>query len=230
METYQSRRPRANRLIILNFHGLGDPLRTIPSEEEPFWLDKSFFEAILDLIHGRDDVRVTFDDANSSDHEIALPVLKARNISARMFILAQHIDEKGYLSLRQLRELVCEGMIIGNHGLRHYPWTTLSEQALCAELLDARNRLEQFIGTPVTEAACPFGMYDRRVLRAVRHAGCERLYTSDDCPAVASSWIQSRYTILRTHNLMEVRNIIGGLSQGLGSAWPSIKHKLKQLR
>ena len=47
----------------------------------------------------------------------------------------------------------------------HRPWRELGDSALHEELVDAKRILEDVVGRPVTEAACPFGSYDRRVLR-----------------------------------------------------------------
>jgi peptidoglycan/xylan/chitin deacetylase (PgdA/CDA1 family) len=216
--------------LILTFHGLGSPSRPIPPEEKPFWVDAAFLEAVLDLIQGRPDLLVTFDDSNASDYEIALPALKARKLSAKMFVLAPRVGEKGYLSRSQLKELVSEGMIIGSHGAEHCPWTGLSDQALRKELGDAKHSLEQMIGKSVTEAACPFGSYNRRVLRAVRKFGFTRIYTSDDLPAFQGSWVQSRYTIVRTQDLSHIKRMVNYAPQGIARIWPRIKAKLKQWR
>lgn len=216
--------------FILNFHGLGKPARDIPLEEEPFWIEPPGFEAILDLIQCRKDVWVTFDDSNESDYEIALPALKARNMTAKIFVLAKQVGQKGYLSMRQIGELISEGVTIGSHGMRHYPWTGLNDQVLHQELNEAKDRLEQITGRPVTEAACPFGEYDRRVLRAVQNSGYNKVYTSDDLPAFADSWVQSRYTVLRTHDVSQVAEIINGAPRGLARAWLGIKAKWKQSR
>ena len=43
---------------------------------------------------------------------------------------------------------------------------------------------------PVTEAACPFGSYDRCVLRSLRRHGYQRAYTSDPGTTRLHDWIQ----------------------------------------
>jgi len=68
------------------------------------------------------------------------------------------------------------------------------------------------------------------VLRAVRNSSYNKIYTSDDFPAFADSWVQSRYTILRTHDVPQVAEIINGMPRGLARAWPRMKLKWKQLR
>jgi peptidoglycan/xylan/chitin deacetylase (PgdA/CDA1 family) len=62
-------------------------------------------------------------------------------------------------------------MVIGTHGMRHQRWTDLDDKGLQEELVYARTRLEQISGRFITEAACPFGSYNRRVLTALREQG-----------------------------------------------------------
>ena len=63
------------------------------------------------------------------------------------------------------------GMPIGCHGMRHRPWRGLGDDELDEELVGAKRLLEDVVGTPVTEAACPFGSYDRaRARRPARAA------------------------------------------------------------
>jgi peptidoglycan/xylan/chitin deacetylase (PgdA/CDA1 family) len=216
-------------LFILNFHGLGRPSRDVVAGEQPFWIDVAFFEAVLDLIQSRKDVQVTFDDSNESDFEIALPALVSKRMTAKFFVLAQQTGRKGYLSTSCLRSIASAGMTIGNHGIRHCPWTGLNEHDLHEELVEARDQIEQVIGVPVREAACPFGSYNRRVLRALRNSGYGTIYTSDECPATAGSSIQSRYSVLQTHDLLQIEKIINPAPWRLDRTWGRIKMKLRQL-
>ena len=55
--------------------------------------------------------------------------------------------------------------------------------------------LEQIVERPVTEAACPFGSYDRRVLRSLRGSGYRRVYTSDRGTTGPEDFLQARNTI-----------------------------------
>jgi hypothetical protein len=60
-------------VTILNFHGIGRPMRNYWAGEERVWIGGEIFEMVLDEVKGREDVLVTFDDGNISDIEIALP-------------------------------------------------------------------------------------------------------------------------------------------------------------
>jgi peptidoglycan/xylan/chitin deacetylase (PgdA/CDA1 family) len=86
-------------------------------------------------------------------------------------------------------------MGIGCHGMRHRPWRRLDKRSLREEVVDARRRLEQVVGRPVMEAACPFGAYDRRVLRFLRRQGYSRAYSSDPGMAQPDDWLQPRNTV-----------------------------------
>lgn len=217
-------------MYILNFHGLGSPSRSLTVGEKQCWLDPSFFGAILDLIRTRDDVGVTFDDSNESDHAIALPELTDRGIFAKFFLVAERIDQGGYLSKRQIESLVAAGMSIGCHGMCHRRWTSLNDRELHEELVEARDRLEQISGTHVTEAACPFGSYNRRALRALENAGYKAIYTSDNGPALANTWIQPRNTVLRSHSLPAIQEMINDVPRGFAQILRDLKLKAKQWR
>ena len=209
---------------------MGSPPRDLTTGERQCWIDLPFFEAILDLIRGRSDVQVTFDDSNESDHAIALPALIARNMVAKFFVVAQRVDQNGYLSKGQLEALVSVGMTIGNHGMRHRCWTKLNDRDLHEELVEAKDRLEQITQTRVSEAACPFGSYDRRVLRALRNLSYTRVYTSDGGPVCVDSVIQPRNTVLWTHDVPQIERIIGSVPHGLHKTWRNVKLTLKQWR
>jgi len=183
------------RTINLTFHGIGEPSRPLDQDEHRLWLDPDQFEMVLDSVVGRTDCRLTFDDGNASDVEHALPHLRRRNLTATFFVVAGRLGEHGFLDESGVRELVDAGMEVGCHGMRHRPWRELDDAELAEELDDARRVLERVTGRPVTEAACPFGSYDRRVLRSLRDHGYRRAYTSDTGTTDPGDWIQSRNTV-----------------------------------
>ncbi len=183
------------RAVNLTFHGVGEIERRLDPGEEEFWVGRDQFESTLDSVAGRSDVRITFDDGNQSDLEYALPALRRRGLKATFFVVAGRLGEPGFLDQAGLRELTAEGMAIGCHGMRHRSWRRLETQALKEELVDARFLLEQVVERPVTEAACPFGMYDRHVLHWLRRSGYGRIYTSDRGTAESDGWMQARNSV-----------------------------------
>ncbi len=181
----------------LTFHGVGEPMRRLGPGELDVWIDEDRLSSILDAVAGRDDVRISFDDGNASDVLIALAQLRRRGLTATFFVVSQRLGLPGFLDEEDLVALVGEGMTIGCHGMHHRPWRGLGDLALREETWSARQRLEAIVDRPVTQAACPFGAYDRRVLSQLSHLGYGRVFTSDGGPARAESWLQPRTTIRR---------------------------------
>jgi peptidoglycan/xylan/chitin deacetylase (PgdA/CDA1 family) len=201
-----------SRRINLTFHGIGRTERCLEPGEELVWLDQDQFEAALDSVVGRSDVQITFDDGNASDLEHALPQLRRRGLTATFFLVAGRVGAPGFLDEEGIRALAAAGMRIGCHGMRHRPWRRLGEHALREEVVDARRLLEQVVDRPVTEAAFPFGAYDRRVLRFLRRHGYRRAFSSDRGTARPGDWIQARNTVRPANALCLAEGVLAEAS------------------
>jgi peptidoglycan/xylan/chitin deacetylase (PgdA/CDA1 family) len=217
-------------VYILNFHGIGQPIRNFWSGEEPVWIGETKFEAVLDEVKGREDVLVTFDDGNVSDIEIALPALQARGMKAHFYIVSDFVGQKGFLSVNDVKTLQVAGMVIGNHGKRHRPWRGMAAGELREELVEAKDRLEQIITVRIHYAACPYGEYDRRVLTHLRECGYERVYTSDGGRACKSRWLQPRNSLRCRSNAEEVRQMLGETGFNIKGLIRMCKRSIKRWR
>lgn len=156
------------------------------------------FLSVLDSVAGRSDVRISFDDGNASDLEHALPALRSRGLHATFFVVAGRLATPGFLDEAGVRTLAEAGMTIGSHGMRHRPWRRLDARERREELVDAKRLLEEIVARPVTEAACPFGAYDRRALHTLRGCGYRQVYTSDRGTTRLDDWLQARNTVHQT--------------------------------
>ncbi len=195
-------------MIILNFHGLGPVPHGIDAGEADCWLDLPCFENILDRVMGDDRILITFDDGNASDHAIALPALLRRCMKAMFFVCSGRVGMPGFLDAGRIRELAGQGMAIGSHGVRHLPWRCLDDGRLQDETAGSRKRLEDLLGRNVDCAACPFGDYDRRVLRALKKAGYQSVFTSDGGECAAGWWIKPRTTVRRSTPPAQLERIL----------------------
>lgn len=170
------------RRFILNFHGLGEPVRAIDAAERRYWLPVRVFRETLDTLAcattPATELGITFDDGNASDYEQAVPLLLERGLTARFFVLAGRIDKPGSLSAKQIREMAAAGMKIGSHGCSHIDWRRATDAELKRELHDARSALEDVLGERVDTLAVPFGLFDRRVVARSRKAGYRKIFTS----------------------------------------------------
>ena len=171
------------RVVNVCFHGIGAPQRRLEPGEDAYWISRDVFLGVLDRVAGRGDVRLSFDDGNSSDVEIALPALLERGLRASFFVVAGRLDRPGSLSRDDVRRLHEAGMTIGNHGMSHRPWRGLDPARRREELVTARTVLQDVTGSRVHDAALPLGRYDRTV------------QTSDRRWARSDHWLQPRYSI-----------------------------------
>jgi len=189
---------RAPTVVNLCFHGIGTPDRELEPDEAQYWVGEGQFDELLDVVRQEPGLRLTFDDGNASDVEIALPALRRARLEASFF-----------------------GMTVGNHGLRHRPWRSLDADGEREELVQARAAIAGAAGQSVDEASFPFGEYDRGALRAVRRAGFQRVYTVDGGPAQADAWLQSRHTITSAETPASLERLAqagrAGLRQTVGS-------------
>jgi peptidoglycan/xylan/chitin deacetylase (PgdA/CDA1 family) len=180
----------------LTFHGVGDPPRALTPGEAECWLTTDDLAAALDAVASRDDVRITFDDSNRSDVDLALPALLERGLRATFFVLAGRLDDPEHLGEEELDRLVAAGMEVGSHGLDHTDWRLLDDAALAREISESRAILERVLERPVAEVSVPFGSYDRRVLACVRRkGGYQRAFTSDGGAGRRDAWLQTRSTV-----------------------------------
>ncbi|HSP44332.1 MAG TPA: polysaccharide deacetylase family protein [Luteolibacter sp.] len=185
-------------MVILNFHGLGPVPRDIEAGEADCWLDTPHFESILDRVMEDDRILLTFDDGNASDHGIALPALLRRGMKATFFVCSGRVGMPTFLKAGQIRELDGHGMAIGSHGVNHRPWRSLDDRLLQEEVAGSREALEKLLGSQVESAACPFGDYDRRVLRILKNAGYQSVFTSDGGGCDPAWWLKPRTTVRRS--------------------------------
>ncbi|MEU8398027.1 polysaccharide deacetylase family protein [Nonomuraea sp. NPDC048892] len=196
----------------LTVHGIGGTTRELDRDEDQTWVSVEQFERVVDAVAGRPDVRLTFDDGNASDVEIALPRLLERGLEAEFFVLAGLLGEPGRLDAGGVRELIGTGMRVGSHGWAHRDWRTLDAAQAGEELTRACEVLGELTGTPVSRVAIPFGSYDRRVLRRLRRAGVTRAYTSDGGRARAGSWLQPRTSLRRDLDAAWIDGVLSGPS------------------
>jgi peptidoglycan/xylan/chitin deacetylase (PgdA/CDA1 family) len=182
-------------VVNLNFHGIGTPRRSLEPGEDQYWIDRDSFLGILDELRDRADVRLSFDDGNASDVDIALPALAERGMEADFFVLAGRLGEPGSVDANGVRALLAQRMTVGTHGMNHRSWRGLSDRDRRVEMEDARRAIAEASGATVDAAALPFGQYDRRVLVALRGLEYRVVYSSDARRAREGAWFQPRYTV-----------------------------------
>jgi peptidoglycan/xylan/chitin deacetylase (PgdA/CDA1 family) len=197
-------------VVNVTVHGIGPAGRELAPDEHRTWIGIGQFEQMLDAAVERDDVRITFDDGNASDVDIALPRLLERGLTAEFFVLAGLLGQPGRLDTDGIRELVRAGMSIGSHGWAHRDWRRLDASEAAEEIDQAGRILRRLTGQRVSAVAIPYGSYDKCVLDRLRQAKVERAYTSDGGRARTHWWLQPRNTLRHDLDAAGIKYVLNG--------------------
>lgn len=183
------------RLPILVYHHIGLPPKNADSATKSFFIEPAWFEKHLQYLQennfqtvhfsdvaayfengkplpvaaGKRPAMINFDDAYKSVFDAALPLLKKYNMTATVFVPANLVGHRAYLSWEQLEKLRAEGIEIGSHSLWH-PYLTRSKKAR-AEIFESKKILEEKFGAEIKVFAYPFGDFNNETEKLVREAG-----------------------------------------------------------
>ncbi len=206
--------------MVLNFHGLGTPDRSLESGEAPYWVSRDHFAetlALADRLSDRVETSFTFDDGNLSDIEIAAPLLGLTGRTATFFVLANRIGAPGSLDADALRQLVAEGHRIGCHGAAHVDWRTLDTAGQNSEWRDARVLIAEASGQKVDDDAIPFGRYDGRVIRGLKAEGFACAWSSDGGAWRSGAFLRPRTSPRNDMTIADIEAILLGHEPALRS-------------
>ncbi len=129
---------------------------------------------------GKEGIVLTFDDGYEDNYTTAFPLLKKYQMKATIFLIADLIGTKGYLTAEQISEMQASGLVrFGSHTSSHPDLSALDTEALNRELAESKARLEALTGAPVKALAYPGGKYNDEVCAAARRAGYRYAYTTD---------------------------------------------------
>jgi peptidoglycan/xylan/chitin deacetylase (PgdA/CDA1 family) len=122
----------------------------------------------------------TFDDGNSTDLEVSLPILEEIGAESRsyFFISTAWIGKEGRLTKAQLRQLASRSVSVGTHGHTHNFFDRLKDKRLAEELSVSRQIVEEVTGRPVDALSVPGGKFDDRLTGLALTAGYKKIFTS----------------------------------------------------
>lgn len=116
-------------------------------------------------------VIITFDDGHYTFRTEAWPVLKAHGFRATLFVVADYVTYRGYLSWEQIAELAGEGVVIGSHGLDHTALTKMDATDALRQVDESKALIEEHVGQPVALFSYPYGAYSDTVIGILAQAG-----------------------------------------------------------
>ncbi|TWU37143.1 polysaccharide deacetylase family protein [Novipirellula artificiosorum] len=138
----------------------------------------------------RPSVTFSFDDGYAENCDFALPLLAERGIPCIYFVAIDHLQRQipfphdceagvplAVNTLTQLREIAAMGIEIGLHTRNHVDFSKVTDQrTVHHEITNAKQELEQMIGSRVRYFAFPYGLpaqLTRVAIDAVYESGME---------------------------------------------------------
>lgn len=140
---------------------------------------------VLDYLFGRRPpprraVVLTFDDGYEDTYSQAFPVLRAEGMKATIFVVTDLVNQPGYVTWDQLRELAAGGWLVESHSASHVDLREQPPAELRRQLVESRSRIEREIGRRVDFLSYPSGRYDQRVVDAAGLAGYRAAVTVEN--------------------------------------------------
>lgn len=126
------------------------------------------------------DTIVTIDDGGISSYTLIAPILEKYDLRGHFYIVTNLIGTKGFMTGKQVRNLVSRGHIVGSHSCSHPQYiNALSKEERCREWTDSVAKVSSIIGGACQEVSIPNGYYNDYDLKVLANLGIKVVYTSD---------------------------------------------------
>lgn len=128
-------------------------------------------------------VAITFDDGFQDLHSCVLPILKKYNFAATIFLVVDRVGRESdwagqtrscsarLLSWGQVAELAQAGFTFGSHTMTHKRLTEIDDQQAQYEIKNAKQILEDRLGTEIKYFSYPYSSHDLRIQKIVENSG-----------------------------------------------------------
>lgn len=125
-------------------------------------------------------VVITLDDGYSDIYTYAFPIIKKHEILVNLMIAPGLLENEGYLTWRELKEMVDSGFVYAyDHTWSHFYLKGVDIEKAEAEIVSAKNALEENLSIPQKVFTYPWGAYDEKVINVLRKNGFIGAYTTN---------------------------------------------------
>lgn len=115
---------------------------------------------------------VTIDDGYQDIYTYAYPIIQKYHIIVNLMIPTGLLNNPGYLSWDQLREMIGSGLVFAyNHTWSHASLGLATREKIQLEIGTAKKQLEENLGKPVNIFAYPYGSESSEVINVLRSNG-----------------------------------------------------------
>ncbi|MCX7835649.1 MAG: polysaccharide deacetylase family protein [bacterium] len=151
-----------------------------------------------EALHNKSGIVITFDDG-TDDNYTAASILEEFGMKGTFFVIGNRINQKGFLTAQQIKELYQRGHSIGTHTFTEYFGLDRADyQTALHEWKQGRETIEDIIGSKVNFGSVPGGYYSPKMVQPTYEAGVEHLFTSEPILTrwcVNHCWIYGRFTV-----------------------------------
>jgi peptidoglycan/xylan/chitin deacetylase (PgdA/CDA1 family) len=121
-------------------------------------------------------VMLTFDDADGSQIEHALPVLNKTGFKGVFFIMTVVLGHGDYMTKEQVKMLTDEGHVIGSHTWNHKMVTKYKKEDWPLQIEQPIAELEKITGKPVRYFSFPYGVWNTRTIDSLKKHGIDAAF------------------------------------------------------
>jgi peptidoglycan/xylan/chitin deacetylase (PgdA/CDA1 family) len=120
---------------------------------------------------------LTFDDGTADHYETVFPLLQKNKCRASFFIPTAKLDQPGYLTRAQLKELAAAGHAIGSHSHEHQRMDTLPDDEIRRQISRSQEIIVEVTGVKPLTFVPPGGYMNDRVQATAAELGIRVLRT-----------------------------------------------------
>ncbi|MBI2327439.1 polysaccharide deacetylase family protein [Candidatus Curtissbacteria bacterium] len=141
-------------------------------------------------------VVITMDDGYSDIYTYAYEILKKHDIRANLMISTGLLENPGYMTWNQLKQMVQSGHVTAyDHTWSHSSLVGKSNEKAIYEIVTAKEQLEQQLAKNQNIFAYPYGTYDSRVISLLRENGFIAAFSTDGGTIQCDSFIMSLHRV-----------------------------------
>jgi len=122
---------------------------------------------------------ITLDDGSDDAYLYAYPIARKYNLVLNLMIVTGLLENPGYLTWGQLKEMVGSGLITAyNHSWSHNYLTKSSREKIASEISTSKQQIEENLGKKSNIFVYPYGVSNNEVTEVLKQEGYLGAFTT----------------------------------------------------